>query len=69
MEISFQKDEGKTIIYTNCGTSWKRTGSGRIPRKIDSVILDPELKSLVLNDIEEFFNSSKWYTEKGAYYL
>jgi len=68
MEVSYAKDEGKTILYTNNGHSWNKFGAARSPRPLSSVILDETLKKTVLNDIREFLNNSQWYRDMGIPY-
>jgi mitochondrial chaperone BCS1 len=66
--LSVQKEEGKTIIYTNWGSEWKQFGQPRRRRTLNSVILDEGVSSHLLADVEEWIGSSKWYSDRGIPY-
>jgi len=68
MDLYYAKDEGKTVVYTNCGGSWGRTGSPRAPRPLASVILPEGIKENILLDIKKFLHNSKWYRDMGIPY-
>lgn len=60
--------EGKTIIYTNWGAEWRPFGQPRVPRPLHSVVLDEGISSSLLEDIQEWRNSSNWYITRGIPY-
>lgn len=66
--LSVQKEEGKTIIFTNWGSEWRQFGQARRRRSIDSVILDDGVTRKLLADVQEWINSSKWYSDRGIPY-
>lgn len=45
--------------------NWKRVAFQE-KRRRDSVVLDPGVLELVLNDARDFLNSKKWYSDRGA---
>ncbi|KAK5046350.1 hypothetical protein LTR84_008494 [Exophiala bonariae] len=67
-DIATQSVEGKTVIYTAWGTKWDKFGNPRSKRPLDSVILDKGVKERIVNDVQDFFSSSKWYYERGIPY-
>ncbi len=66
--LSVQKEEGKTIIFTNWGSEWRQFGQPRRRRSLDSVILDENVSTRLLADVEEWIHSSKWYSDRGIPY-
>lgn len=53
-----------THIFYFAGTRYDRAIK-RIPRKMDSIILEPSLKKAIVDDAAHFFNSKPWYAERG----
>ena len=43
---------------------WRRIAS-RPKRALDSIVLDPGVKDLLLNDAREFLKSRDWYNDRG----
>ena len=43
---------------------WRHVAS-RPKRPLRSIVLDPGIKDLLMNDAREFLESRKWYTERG----
>jgi chaperone BCS1 len=66
--LSVQKEEGKTIIFTNWGAEWRQFGQPRRRRTLDSVILDENVSHRLLTDVEEWIHSSNWYSDRGIPY-
>ncbi|KAF9040220.1 P-loop containing nucleoside triphosphate hydrolase protein [Hymenopellis radicata] len=60
----------RTDVYATGSTihsdyhSWALVSSGP-KRSLDSIILEPGLKSFLLNNARSFLDSKKWYTERG----
>lgn len=67
-DIASQSVEGKTVIYTAWGTKWDKFGNPRSKRPLDSVILDKGVKERIVDDVQDFLSSSKWYHERGIPY-
>jgi chaperone BCS1 len=67
-ERATRQTEGKTIVYTNWGAEWRPFGQPRRRRPISSVVLDTGVAERVLNDVQEWRRSSRWYIERGIPY-
>ncbi|SBT39328.1 mitochondrial chaperone BCS1, putative [Plasmodium ovale wallikeri] len=63
-----KKEEGKTLLYKTFGHEWRPFGTPKNKRPINSVILPEHLNEYIINDIDTFLNSSKWYIDKGIPY-
>ncbi|ANQ08887.1 Bcs-1 like protein [Plasmodium coatneyi] len=63
-----KKEEGKTLLYKTFGHEWRPFGTPKNKRPVDSVILPEHLSEHIINDLDTFLNSSKWYIEKGIPY-
>lgn len=50
---------------TNC---WRELATRR-KRPLESIILDPGIQELVLEDARDFLASKRWYAERGAFTL
>ena len=59
---------GKTVMYTVIGTDWRPFGHPRVRRPLDSVVLDGNTASEILEDVKEFIASPQWYRERGIPY-
>lgn len=67
-DLSTMHEEGKTLIFTNWGAEWRQFGQPRRKRPIESVILDESISEKLLDDVQEWINSSRWYIERGIPY-
>ncbi|CAI4228304.1 unnamed protein product [Auanema sp. JU1783] len=56
------------VIYQAIGPQWVRFGTPRRKRDINSVVLDQRLADELLLDLQQFFDSSSWYAERGVPY-
>ena len=57
--------EGSIFIYSsNVKNEWQFVAS-RPKRPLSSIILDVGIKEKILDDAKDFFNSKKWYAERG----
>ncbi|KEQ75020.1 P-loop containing nucleoside triphosphate hydrolase protein [Aureobasidium namibiae CBS 147.97] len=67
-----RKEGSKTIIRVPADERWNgwMRSSERPSRNLDTVILDPEQKSRILQDMNEYLHplSSKWYASRGIPY-
>ncbi|GAB67512.1 bcs1-like protein [Plasmodium cynomolgi strain B] len=63
-----KKEEGKTLLYKTFGHEWRPFGTPKNKRPVHSVILPEHLSEHIINDLDTFLNSSKWYIEKGIPY-
>ncbi|XP_055345872.1 mitochondrial chaperone BCS1-like [Paramacrobiotus metropolitanus] len=62
------KNQGKTLMYTASQGCWQSSGTGKRKRPLDSVILDDGVSERILNDIQDFMDSSEWYSQFGVPY-
>ncbi|CAG8280081.1 unnamed protein product [Penicillium salamii] len=60
--------EGKTTIYNSWGTEWKPFGNPRRKRPLESVILQEGVKERIVEDVNDFIESSSWYHDRGIPY-
>jgi chaperone BCS1 len=67
-DLSTTQEEGKTLIFTNWGAEWRQFGQPRRKRPLESVILDESISDKLVEDVNEWINSSKWYIERGIPY-
>lgn len=67
-KFSQKTEENTTIIYTNWGTEWRQFGLPRRKRILSSVVLDENVGEKILEDIEEWIESSSWYYNRGIPY-
>ena len=67
-EMALKSTEGKTVIYTSFGPEWRRFGQPKSKRALPSVVLDNGIKDGVLNDVDDFLNNGKWYSDRGIPY-
>lgn len=66
--IAAKSHEGKTRIYNSWGTEWRQFGHPRRKRPLDSVILDKGVKERIVEDVQDFLASGKWYHDRGIPY-
>jgi len=67
-EVSSQKEENKTTIYTNWGSEWREFGQPRTKRLLESVVLDKGVAEKIMADVLEWTNSADWYRDRGIPY-
>ncbi|XP_027729394.1 mitochondrial chaperone BCS1 isoform X1 [Vombatus ursinus] len=67
-ELALQQQEGKTVMYTAVGSEWRPFGHPRRRRPLKSVVLDKGLAERIIQDIREFINNPKWYSDRGIPY-
>ncbi|CAE6538374.1 unnamed protein product [Rhizoctonia solani] len=64
-EAYTSEDQNRVSIYTcdqyNC---WHRSAS-RAKRPMQSIVLDPLIKDMILEDAKDFMASENWYSERG----
>ncbi|CCH46848.1 Mitochondrial chaperone BCS1 [Wickerhamomyces ciferrii] len=66
--MALKAQEGKTVIYTSWGPEWRPFGQPKKKRMIGSVILDEGIKEGIVNDVQDFLGSGKWYFDRGIPY-
>ncbi len=54
--------ELSVLVYRN--NSWRHVGC-RAKRSMNSIILEPGVKDLLLEDARDFLDSKNWYAERG----
>ncbi|OCH89263.1 P-loop containing nucleoside triphosphate hydrolase protein, partial [Obba rivulosa] len=60
-----EAEEGLISIYTaSTSNEWRHMAS-RPKRPMNSIILDPGVKDLLLDDARDFLNSKSWYADRG----
>ncbi|CAE7214889.1 hypothetical protein PTNB73_07838 [Pyrenophora teres f. teres] len=67
-QIYQQSQEGKTVIYNSMGTMWQPFGDAKRKRPLDSVVLERGVKERIVEDMEAFIASRKWYLDRGIPY-
>ncbi|XP_064926792.1 mitochondrial chaperone BCS1 isoform X1 [Columba livia] len=67
-ELALQQQEGKTIMYTAMGAEWRQFGFPRRRRPLSSVVLEEGVSERLVQDVKEFINNAKWYSERGIPY-
>uniref|UniRef100_A0A914IFR5 Mitochondrial chaperone BCS1 n=1 Tax=Globodera rostochiensis TaxID=31243 RepID=A0A914IFR5_GLORO len=55
-------------VYTPLGPAWHHFGKPRKKRPLETIVLDDGIREAVQADLESFFNSHKWYTDRGIPY-
>ncbi|KAF8757601.1 P-loop containing nucleoside triphosphate hydrolase protein [Rhizoctonia solani] len=64
-EAYTSEDQNRVSIYTcdqyNC---WHRSAS-RAKRPMQSIVLDPSIKNMIMEDAKDFMASENWYSERG----
>ncbi|KAF9259866.1 P-loop containing nucleoside triphosphate hydrolase protein [Marasmius fiardii PR-910] len=57
--------ENKMCIWTaDSANNWRQVAR-REKRSLGSIVLDPGVKDLIVEDARDFLSSRKWYTERG----
>lgn len=62
------RHEGRTVLYTSFGPEWRPFGASRRKRPLDSVVLAQGIKERLVNDLQDFLNSARWYIDRGIPY-
>ncbi|NWX92150.1 BCS1 protein, partial [Nothoprocta pentlandii] len=63
--LALQQQEGRTVMYTAAGAEWRQFGFPRRRRPLRSVVLDAGVAERLLQDVREFIENPKWYSERG----
>jgi len=67
-QAALSKQEGKTVVFTAAGAEWRQFGYPRRRRPLSSVVLSSGLSRSLLDDVNNFVNSSEWYASRGIPY-
>lgn len=67
-EHAAKAHEGKTTIYNSWGAEWRPFGQPRRKRPLESVVLDEGVKERIVDDVNDFLQSGKWYYDRGIPY-
>uniref|UniRef100_A0A8B9Q9J3 Mitochondrial chaperone BCS1 n=1 Tax=Apteryx owenii TaxID=8824 RepID=A0A8B9Q9J3_APTOW len=67
-ELALQQQEGRTIMYTAMGAEWRQFGFPRRRRPLSSVVLEEGVSERLVQDVKEFIENPKWYSERGIPY-
>ena len=67
-DMAARSQEGRTVIYNAWGTEWRMFGQPRRKRPLESVILDAGVKERIVEDVQDFMGSAKWYYDRGIPY-
>jgi len=65
--LAFPPNEKAVIIWKNLWDSWSIIGK-RLPRPIESVVLQNNIGEDIIVDMETFLKSASWYQERGIPY-
>lgn len=60
-----QSTEQSVCVYVNDQSDNWRHVACRAKRPMRSIILDPGVKDLLLDDARDFMNSKQWYADRG----
>lgn len=52
----------KRVLFS--GNGWRELGT-RPKRPLNSIILDPGIIDLVIEDVQDFLDSKEWYADRG----
>ncbi|KAE9397180.1 P-loop containing nucleoside triphosphate hydrolase protein [Gymnopus androsaceus JB14] len=64
MEFLRSQDNRLSIYTSDSTNTWRRIGT-RPKRSLESIVLDPGMKELLLEDANDFLTSREWYSERG----
>lgn len=66
---NYEKEEQHrvSVYVSSIYNDWRRSGS-RPKRPMESIVLDPGVKDMILADAQEFMASETWYSERGLPY-
>ncbi|XP_026503147.1 mitochondrial chaperone BCS1 [Terrapene carolina triunguis] len=67
-ELALRQQEGKTVMYTAMGAEWRPFGFPRRRRPLASVVLEKGISEKIVQDVKEFIDNPKWYSERGIPY-
>ncbi|XP_053900666.1 mitochondrial chaperone BCS1 [Malaclemys terrapin pileata] len=67
-ELALRQQEGKTVMYTAMGAEWRPFGFPRRRRPLASVVLEKGISEKIVQDVKEFIENPKWYSERGIPY-
>ncbi|KAL8867709.1 MAG: hypothetical protein Q9174_005484 [Haloplaca sp. 1 TL-2023] len=67
-QLAQKSAQGKTIVYTARANSWEKFGEPRRKRPLESVILDEGIKERIVEDLQDFLHSERWYYDRGIPY-
>lgn len=52
-------------MYTAMGAEWRKFGFPRRRRPLSSVVLEEGVSERLVQDVKEFIDNPKWYSERG----
>lgn len=52
-------------MYTAVGAEWRQFGFPRRRRPLSSVVLEEGVSERLVQDVKEFIDNPKWYSERG----
>lgn len=52
-------------MYTAMGAEWRQFGFPRRRRPLSSVVLEEGVSERLVQDVKEFIDNPKWYSERG----
>lgn len=52
-------------MYTAMGAEWRQFGFPRRRRPLSSVVLEEGVSERLVQDVKEFIDNVKWYSERG----
>ncbi|XP_067890561.1 mitochondrial chaperone BCS1 [Heterodontus francisci] len=67
-DLALKQQEGKTVMYTVMGAEWRPFGFPRRRRPLSSVVLEKGISEKIIQDVKDFIENPKWYTDRGIPY-
>ncbi|KAM8934846.1 mitochondrial chaperone BCS1 [Pelodytes ibericus] len=67
-EMALRQQEGKTVMYTALGSEWRQFGFPRRRRPLSSVVLEKGVAEKIVQDVKDFIDNPKWYSDRGIPY-
>ncbi|KAJ7596071.1 P-loop containing nucleoside triphosphate hydrolase protein [Mycena floridula] len=58
------QEHNMCVYVSNSQNDWRHVAT-RPKRALDSVVLDPGIKEMVIEDAQDFLESKSWYSERG----
>jgi mitochondrial chaperone BCS1 len=64
---ALKEQQGRLVINTAWGTSWKPFGKPRPKRPLHSVVLQEGVMERITSDVKTFLQRRQWYADRGIH--